>query len=58
MKTYIVYVNGVEAGTVKAASHNAAETKAKKKFGSETPKMTDGLFGTPPQDISVVYTEV
>jgi hypothetical protein len=44
MKTYIVYVNGVEAGQVKAASTNAAEKKAKAKF--------------PGKQISVEYTEV
>ena len=31
MKTYIVYVNGVEVGYIKAGSHNAAEKKAMKK---------------------------
>ena len=33
MKTYIVYDgNGTEVGYIKAANHNAAEKKAKKKF--------------------------
>lgn len=44
MKTYIVYVNGVEAGMIKASGHNAAEKKAQKKY--------------PNKDIWVVYTEV
>jgi len=44
MKTYIVYVNGFEAGTIKAGSHNAAEKKAKAKH--------------PGKDVSVAYTEV
>lgn len=44
MKTYIVYVNGVEAGKVKAASHNAAEKKAAAK--------------NPGKQVSVAYTEV
>lgn len=44
MKVYIVYVDGVESGTVKAGSHNKAEEKAKKKF--------------PGRDISVSYTEI
>lgn len=47
MKTYIVYVNGEEMGMIKAASHNAAEKKAKKKFPN-----------LPPHAISVAYTEV
>ena len=34
MKTYIVYdKNGNEIGYIKAASHNAAEKKAKAKHG-------------------------
>ena len=48
MKTYIVYVNGVEASMVKAGSHNAAEKKAKKKYQLS--------FG--PCEVSVVYTEI
>ena len=32
MKTYIVYVDGIEVGYIKAASHNAAEKKAQKKY--------------------------
>jgi hypothetical protein len=48
MKTYIVYVNGIEVGSVKAGSHNSAEKKAIKKYGRDYPN----------QGISVVYTEV
>lgn len=44
MKTYIVYVNGIEVGYIKAGSHNAAEKKAQKKY--------------PGQNVSVVYTEL
>lgn len=44
MKTYIVYINGVEGGKVKAASHNAAEKKAQAK--------------NPGKQVSVAYTEV
>lgn len=44
MKTYIVYVNGEEKGTVKAGSQNSAEKKAKAKH--------------PGQQIMVCYTEV
>lgn len=44
MKTYIVYVDGVEVGMIKAASHNAAEKKTQKKF--------------PGKSVSVAYTEV
>ncbi len=45
MKTYIVYVNGIEQpGYIKAGSHNAAEKKAQAKF--------------PGQNVSVSYTEI
>lgn len=45
MKTYIVYVNGEEAGLIKAGSMASAEKKAKAKH--------------PDQDhVEVVYTEV
>lgn len=47
MKTYLVYVNGQEKGTVKAANQKAAEKKAQKKFPE-----------VPPQNVSVEYTEV
>jgi hypothetical protein len=47
MKTYIVYLNGVETGYIKAASHNAAEKKAQKKYNN-----------TKPQNVSVTYTEI
>jgi len=47
MKTYIIYVKGYEKGVIKAASHNAAEKKAWKKF-SDYPR----------EQISVAYTEV
>jgi hypothetical protein len=38
------YVNGIESCYIKAASHNAAEKKAKAKY--------------PDKDVSVCYTEV
>lgn len=44
MKTFIVYVDRVEVGTIKAASHNAAEKKAQRKY--------------PGKQVSVAYTEV
>lgn len=44
MKTYIVYVDGIEVGLIKAASHNAAEKKAQLKY--------------PGKNVSVAYTEV
>jgi hypothetical protein len=44
MKTYIVYVDGEEKGTIKAGSHNAAEKKAQAKY--------------PGRQVSVAYTEV
>lgn len=44
MKTYIVYDgNGDEVGYIKAGSHNAAEKKAKAKYG---------------ENASVAYTEL
>jgi hypothetical protein len=46
MKTYIVYLLGVEVGYVKAANHNKAEEKAWKKYHGG------------PLSISVVYTEL
>lgn len=47
MKTYIVYVKGEEKGMIKAASHNAAEKKARKMYPDE-----------PEFNVSVEYTEV
>jgi len=48
MKTYIVYVKGVEASFyIKATSHNSAEKKAQKKF----PHLK-------PTEVSVSYTEI
>jgi len=44
MKTFIVYVDGIEVGTIKAAGHNSAEKKAQKKY--------------PGKAVSVAYTEV
>lgn len=44
MKTYIVYVNGEEVGIIRAASHNAAEKKAQKKY--------------PGKAVQVAYTEI
>ena len=44
MKTYLVFVDGISAGTVKAANHNAAEKKAKALY--------------PQNSVSVEYTEV
>jgi hypothetical protein len=44
MKTYIVYLDGIEAGMITAGGHNAAEKKAQKKY--------------PGRNVSVAYTEV
>lgn len=44
MKTYIVYVDGIEMGTIKASGHNAAERKARKRWSGA--------------DVSVSYTEI
>ena len=47
MKTYIVYLRGVEVGMIKAGSHNAAEKKARAKYPDVEPHF-----------VSVAYTEV
>ena len=47
MKTYIVYINGEEVGTIKAGNHNSAEKEARAKYSDE-----------PPHAVSVVYTEI
>lgn len=44
MKVYIVYVDGCEHGYIHAASHNSAESKAKKKY--------------PGKNVIVSYTEI
>ena len=44
MKVYIIYVDGVEVGMIRAAHHNAAEKKAQKKY--------------PGRQVTVAYTEV
>lgn len=49
MKTYIIYLDGVQWGTVKAGSHNAAEKKARAKVA----KQFNGF-----RNVSVEYTEV
>ena len=49
MKNYIVYVNGVTRGYIKAGNHNAAEKKARKKYGKDY-RNADTL-------IAVAYTE-
>lgn len=50
MKTYIVYVNGVEKGMIKASGQNAAEKKAKAKYPKEAAEH--------PLGVTVEYTEV
>jgi hypothetical protein len=55
MKTYIVYLNGVETGYIKAASHNAAEKKAKAKWENEKKAL---FYDGPKVDVSVAYTEI
>ena len=47
MKTYIVYVEGVEIMMIKAKGHNAAEAKAAKLYPQ-----------VPAHLISVEYTEI
>ena len=68
MKDFIVYVNGVEVGYIKAGSHNAAETKAQKKHVSASevqayqrvnPWMSlDEAFKRVALKVSVAYTEL
>lgn len=52
MKSYIVYVHGVEKEIITAANHNAAEKKAKKKWD----KCQDP--NNPIPCVSVAYTEI
>ena len=47
MKTFIVYLKGIEVGYIKAANHNAAEKKAQKKYNNYK------AF-----EVSVSYTEL
>jgi hypothetical protein len=47
MKTYIIYVKGIEVGYLKAANHNAAEKKAQKKYSE-----------VKASEVSVSYTEL
>lgn len=47
MKTFIVYLKGIEAGYIKATNHNAAEKKAQKKYNNYK------AF-----EVSVAYTEL
>ena len=47
MKTFIVYLKGVEAGYIKAKGHNEAEKKAQKKHNNYK------AF-----EVSVAYTEL
>ncbi len=44
MKVFIVYVDGIEVGMLRASGHNAAEKKAKARY--------------PGKQVSVAYTEV
>lgn len=58
MKTYIVYVNGVESGTIKASGHNEAEKKAQKSFDKRwKANLKHHPYLARPQ-VSVAYTEV
>ena len=68
MKTFIVYVNGVEVEMIKAGSHNAAERKAQKRHVSQesvvsyqrvNPWMSlEDAFKRVATKVSVAYTEV
>jgi len=54
MKTYIRYFNGVEAGYIKAGSHNAAEKKAQKQADDLNKKAGTQIV----HNVSVAYTEI
>ena len=62
MKSFIVYINGVEVKELlKAANHNAAEKKAQKKYGcTRNLHNPDGSVNrdNTKRNISVAYTEV
>lgn len=69
MKTYIVYVEGVEVGTIKAGSHNAAEKKARKRWAPTAEKVRNFMSVNPfmtkeralerlTYNVSVAYTEL
>lgn len=73
MKTFIVYLNGVKAGYVKAQNHNAAEKKARNKHGTVNHDEVELFMRLHPHlsrqqaldalirqqcDISVAYTEL
>lgn len=58
MKTYIVYVNGVEVGMIKAGSHNSAEKKAQKKHGHTGHNYNSFGPSVAQRIVSVAYTEV
>lgn len=55
MKTYIVYINGIEKGYIKASSHNSAEKKAQKKYGNERKAL---FYDGPKVSVVVVDTEL
>lgn len=69
MKTYIIYVNGVQRGMIEAKSHNIAELRAIRIFGPSNDKINQYIRVNPwmsyPQaktfltsHISVSYTEI
>jgi len=65
MKTYIVYLNGVEVGYIKAANHIQAEKKAWKKHKacfrddeSVWSKMANVWVNDTSPAVSVAYTEL
>jgi hypothetical protein len=58
VKTYIVYVNGVESGTIQATSHNQAEQKAQKAFDMRWKANLKIHPYLPKPQVSVAYTEI
>ena len=69
MKTFIVYVNGLERGYIKAGSHNAAEKKAQKRWAPTAERIRQYVRVNPwmgeeqarvrlESNVSVVYTEL
>lgn len=59
MKAYIVYVDGIERGTIRAASHNAAERIANQRYGHTAKPTPDWLWGGigSMRRVTVAYTE-
>jgi hypothetical protein len=73
MKTFIVYVDGMEKGYINARNHNSAERKAKDKYGTVNHSEVEQYMRMHPDvthadardrlidrctNVSVAYTEI